>query len=286
MSERHDVRPELEVKLPSLGRAYQGQIPEGIMKVYALRTVDEKLLTGANKALDFENIVDTLLRRCTNLPEKMRPGTLYTGDRVFLLMMLRCVSYGANYTFKLTCPDCRASWSHTIDLTRDLEIREAAPDHQDPFTLDLPHSGDVIKLRLFRGDDEKAVFKFVDQSSKKVDLKQVGDPGYLYRMILHVVGVESVMDPEKSFDADTMTEPGQLFQAAQYYMESLTALDSVAIRDAIEDRTPGIILRLEPECPKCSLNFETAMPMEASFFRPRNTTGPRTQTRVVSHTTR
>jgi hypothetical protein len=75
-------RPGSDVLLPSRGLPYGDAIPEGRVTVYAMKTIDEKLFTGLNKRIDFENVIDTLIKRCTNIPKDFKPSDLYTGDRI------------------------------------------------------------------------------------------------------------------------------------------------------------------------------------------------------------
>jgi len=279
-------RTGTEVFLPSRGFPYGSLITNGRMEVYSMTTLEEKMFAGITKKIDFENVIDQLIRRCSSLPQNMRPGELYVGDRSYLMMNIRACSYGAKYGFSITCSKCNARWDHTMDVTEDLEIREASDGHEDPFKITLPHNGDEVTLRLFRGDDERSVIRFIDQSNRKVNVRQIGDPGYTHRLALHVVGVEVAKDPSKSFSAEVCKNPGSLIAEATVYIEGLSAIDSSLIREEIDNRTPGLILAMEVQCPKCPSIEEVGMPITADFFRAKSTGGLRTTTRVVSRSAR
>jgi len=240
-----------------------------------------------NKPIDIENVLDTLIRRCTSLPEKMRPGSLYAGDRLFLMMYIRAASYGKDYAFKASCPACRSRWDHKLDILEDLEVKEVGPNHEDPFKVELPVSGDIVTLKIFRGDDERAVIQFVEKQNKKVDVRQIGDPGYTFRLALHTVGVDSRSDPQSSFDEESCSnKPGALIALASRYIEKLTAQDSSTIREEIDERTPGILLRVDMECPRCGNEFTLAVPLEPSFFRSGTSSGSRSSAGTVSRPVR
>ena len=284
----NDQRAGSLVVLPSKGLDPKTKevIPRGEVTVYSMKTVDEKMFGGISKRIDFETVIDTLIRRCSNIPESVRPEDLYTGDRVFLMLNIRAASYGAQYSFEVQCPECRARWSHTMDLTKDLEILEAQNSHQDPFEVEMSN-GERVTLRLFRGSDEKAIIKYVDRQNKKVDIRTVGDPGYIYRLALHVVGVKSDDNPDHNFDEDICVQPGSLFANAQTYIEKLDARDSSVVREEIDNRTPGVKLLMDVECPKCRHEFDLALPMSADFFRASGTTsGLHSKSGVVPRSTR
>lgn len=282
-----DTRPGSVVQLPSKGKPYGGAIPNGNVTVFSMKTTEEKLFGGISKRMDFENVIDTLIRRCSNIPESLKSEELYIGDRVFLMLNIRAASYGANYTFQIQCPNCRARWDHTMDLTKDLDIRDLSEDWQDPFELELPQSRDVVSLRLFRGTDERAIITYVDRANKKVNLKTIGDPGYTYRLALHLVGMKSHSNPENNFDTDLCELPGSLFANAQAYIENLSAQDSSAVREEIDNRTPGVNLQMDVSCPKCAHDFELALPMSADFFRAsQSASGLRPRAGTVSRQTR
>ena len=268
--------------MPSKGKPYGDRIPHGLITVYSMTTQEEKLFAGISKKIDFENVIDALIKRCSGIPDSLRPGDLYVGDRVFLMMNIRAASYGAQYGFKVTCPECRARWDHDLDITKDLEVQEVSEDHQDPFEVELPMTHDLVALRLFRGDDERAIIQYVDRQNKRVNIRQIGDPGYTYRMSLHLMGVKSNSDPSTNFDIESCQEKPGAFQAlATEYIESLTAQDSSVIREEIDNRTPGLVLAMEMNCPKCDADFPLSLPLSADFFRAKSTSGPRTSARVV-----
>lgn len=272
-------RPGSSFNLPSLGKPYGDLLPGGKINIYAMKTTEEKLFAGLNKPGDFENVMDTLITRCTDLPKELKPSDLYTGDRTFLMMYIRAVSYGVVYGFEAHCTGCGQKWDHSIDITKDLEVKEVTPDWEDPFEIQLPYSGDRVKLRLFRGDDERRVIKFVDRSTRKVNIRNAGDPGYIYRMALHVIGVTSD-DPKRTFGGEDVDQ-AEILQDAQMWVEKLDAPDSSAIREELDIRTPGIILSVEYDCPKCGRDMTEPLPVSPSFFRSTPTSRVHTRSRAV-----
>lgn len=244
-----------------------------------MKTVDEKLFGGMTKRSDMETVVDQLIRRCSSLPKEFDPLDLYIGDRVFLMINIRAASYGTKYNFTSQCPSCNAKAPFEVDLTTDLEIQELQDDYDDPFTVTLPHSQDVVTMKLFRGREERRVIQFVEGLQKKGNVQQLGDPAYVYRLALHINSVESA-DEKRRVNPGS---PKDIMAQAIRYIENLDAPDSSAVREEIDSRTPGIILAVNLDCRSCGNNWDTSMPMSADFFRSKGRSGGHTAARTVSN---
>lgn len=256
-------RPGKNVILPSRGLGYEGKLPDGVCTVFAMKTIDEKLFAGINKRVDFEDVMDQLITRCTTIPKELSPKDLYLGDRLFLMMAIRMVSYGLNYSFQANCPSCNARQAYDVNLDDDLDIKFAEEtDFSDPFEVTLPYCGDKLMMRLFRGEDERKILKYSDQQLK--GKAALGDPAYVYRLALHITQVVSD-EAERSI----MPDPKGVINRAIRYVETLDAPDSSAIRDAIDKCTPGILMALNLSCRSCGNNFDLTLPMSGDFFRSR-----------------
>lgn len=272
-------RPGSDCILPSQGKPYGDLLPNGLITVYSMKTTEEKLFGGLSKKSDFENVIDTLISRCTSIPKDLKPSDLYTGDRVFLMMQIRAMSYGKDYGFRASCPECGTKWDHSVDLLTGLEIRELDDDWEDPFEIVLPHSGDIVNMRLFRGYHERRIIDYVDRQSRKVNIRTAGDPGYIYRLALHIVCVQS-KDPKRTFGDKSSNEAETIAQAIQY-VGGLDGPDSSAMREEIDARTPGLLLSVDINCPKCGSENNTPLPVTADFFRASSRPKAHTRTRNV-----
>lgn len=261
-------RPGKQVTLPSLGLPYEGKIPGGQCTVYSMKTVDEKLFAGINKRMDFEDVIDQLIARCTDIKD-LPPRELYLGDRLYLMMAIRMVSYGVNYAFQAGCPSCNARQQYDVNLESDLEVKFADEAvWADPVEVTLPYSGDKVSIRLFRGDDERKIIKYADQQLK--GKAALGDPAYVFRLALHVIQVVS-----NEAERTIMPDPKGVINKAIRYIENLDAPDSSAIRDAIEEHTPGLMMALNLSCRSCGNTYDLTLPMSGDFFRSRTSSGVR-----------
>lgn len=262
-------RPGKQVTLPSLGAPYEGKLPEGTCTVFAMKTIDEKLFAGINKRADFEDVIDQLITRCTSIPKELPPRELYLGDRLYLMMAIRMVSYGIQYAFQANCPSCNARQQYDVNLDSDLEVKyldEAV--WSDPFEVTLPHSGDKVHLRLFRGEDERKILQYTDKQLK--GKAAIGDPAYVFRLALHITQVVS-----NEADRTLLPDPKGIINKAIRYVENLDAPDSSAIREAIDEATPGMLMALNLSCRSCGNSFDLTLPMSGDFFRSRTTAGVR-----------
>jgi hypothetical protein len=246
----NDIRSlQFEIKLPSRGILYEGKIPDGILHLVPMTTKEEKALASVRGSSITP--VDTVLRNCiVDCP--IPPDELLTSDRFYILVRLRAESYGRNYDFLVKCPDCRTQFRHSIDLVDGLEIKYMDDDVSEPFIIDLPVSGAKLSCRLLRGKDEKAIIRYTEQVMSKSPLE--GDPSYTYRLAKHIVAID-----DKTVDVTT----------ALSFVESLTAKDSLKIRNTVDEKDSGVITDLTIDCPRCSSLIEMPLPFTAQFFRPR-----------------
>jgi rRNA maturation protein Nop10 len=239
----------LEMTLPSYGLMYDGAIPGGTVPYSPMTGKEEMLLAGGRGS-----VLDGILSACLSLPVGFKPSDLLVSDRFFAMLILRSVSYGEDYTFKVQCEDCDSKFKHTVRIPGDFDVKVLSEGVTEPFLVELPHSKKVVSFRLLRGTDELSIQKHTDrefQQNKKVE----GDPAYIFRLAKHIVAIddEEVKDIRK----------------AMTFVESLIGKDSVAFRNAIDEVDFGIDTTLKFECPRCGEENETVMPLNSEFFRPR-----------------
>lgn len=250
-----ETRPTYSMNLPSGGLLYAGKIPFGTIEYYPMTAREEKMLAGAKGSAG--SVLDLILKSCVKL-DGITVGELLTADRFFILLILRSTSYGSEYKFNMTCGACNQRFQHkvTLDDVDTFPIKTLDADATEPFEVTLPASQDVIKFRLLRGDDEKAIQKYADQAFSRGDT--AGDPTYTYRIARHVTAINST-----DYDVSRISEVNR-------YIEKLIGRDSVALRNAIEKADCGVDITIRMNCPKCDDFIEQSMPMTAEFFRPRD----------------
>lgn len=243
------------VTLPSRGYLYEGKLPEGKVKLRSTTAKEEKLLYGGRGAVGEK--INVLLSRCMDLPSGFTPTDMTLGDRMFCIIKIRMLSFGASYPIMARCADCQEQFRHEIDMT-DLEVTYYPEDEEfeEPFKVSLPMSGKTVGFRCLRGRDEDAIYKFEKQKKAK-GARQLEDDSYTYGMARRIVSI----DDEK---VDQM--------AALRFVESMVSKDSMEFRFATEEKDCGIDTELTIECPYCSFLNRLIMPFNDEFFRPKRRT--------------
>lgn len=242
---------EEEVYLPSRGIPYGDVLPEGKVCIRPMTLREEKLLLSMRK--DKLSILDEILENCL-LTKTMPLRDYLIGDKAYLMLILRVISYGKDYKFKFTCPspDCMKKFDHEITLPDSLRIISLDEGDTEPYDITLPKSKSVVSLRYLRGSDELELEK-IGLKAKKQDEDILGDMLVL-SMVRSIVAV----------DGKTMTVP-ELHE----FCENLVVADAGAIREAINKRQCGPMFDITVECPECQFELEANVSLTTDFFRPR-----------------
>jgi len=243
----NDRKSIIEVVLPSLGVPYRSggvdPFPGGGIRISAMTVAEEKMMS--QKGTDAARKIVNLISRVCDMP--IQPTQLLIADQFFLLMKIRSLSYGPNYTFKYRCDHCDHQWKHTVNLESDLRVSVVDEEWQEPFEVTLK-SGDSLTYRLLRSVDE------IELNNKKMKRGDNEDPSFvsmLARSILSINGTD-VISP----------------MTTEAWIEKMSVIDRAVLTKHIESNTPGYSGDLDIECPSCGNVHEAGLPMTADFFRP------------------
>lgn len=256
---------EFGITLPSRGLLYEGKLPEGKLTLKPLTTNEQSILynPGGDPVLKFDQIITNCV---VNSP--VRPEEFLLTDRLYIMVVLRTRSFGANYKFPLRCSACRQQYIQEIDLAKDLRVRvysanEGENDEntiiidssriKEPFLITLPISKDDIEFRLLRGKDEKIIAR----EAKRMLLQSIDptDPSYFMRLSLMIqkVNGEEINSIQKLI-----------------YVKKMDAGDVEHLNQEVEDVEPGIDMVITSICRACGFtDEEIGLPFTAEFFRPR-----------------
>lgn len=251
-----------DATLPSLGVPYEGRIPGGKVVVSPMTTREEKMLAsgGPDSGL---SLIDNLIKNCVHGPEDMSPDDYLVGDRMFLMMAIRSVSFGDEYEFTVNCASCKQPFRSTVMLPDDVEMIHLKEGFQEPFEVELPMSKLVLGLRLLRGKDEKDMARQQKRVYKRVDASKSGDPMYTYRMLKHI---EYVKVPGEEEPIETSDQIG--YDKVEKIFNELVVRDSMALRNALSENDCGVNTFQEFSCPQCRDVFTAPLPVDIEFFRP------------------
>jgi len=247
-----------EVKLPSLGRFYDGTDgpTNGIIHIRPMTGEEEQIL-ATPRFVKKGIAVNMIFSRC--IQEPIKPENLLSVDRTFLLIYLRGISYGTDYEVEIKDPESDRKFTTVIDLDT-LEIEPCPNDYGPELTDVLPKSGLTVNYRLSRGRDETALQEYRDKK-----LRQAGDSStddsLLYRTAMLVDDIQGVTDKNE----------------LNVLLKNLPIQDVSYLRNLVTEPPFGIDTKVTIISPISSDEFEIELPLEANFFFPRGKKKEKTQ---------
>lgn len=239
-----------DVILPTLGKLYLKNdgsqvFPSGSVRISPMTVAEEKML--AQKNSDSSRKVVTLLNRVADF-HGMDPTNLLVVDQFYLLMKVRALSYGSNYTFGYRCGECSHQFSHTINIETELTVDVVDEDWAEPFDVHLPVSNKSIAFRLPR------VFDEIELNKRKISRKDASsDPTFVAILARCIASV----------DGEAFTNP----RMAEGWLDKQAVRDREALTEALDAATPGYNTQIDITCPSCGYIHEEVLPMGADFFR-------------------
>lgn len=255
------LRPCTTVKLPSRGVLYTGELAKGVVDLSPMTMAEETLLASGSGGTEILPLVDEVLRRCITSPSHVDIREFISADKYFLLIMLRAVTFGSEYSFIWTCNNtvmsgsraelCGYENTQNVHIPEDFQVKTLDPADKEPYTLELPETKKVLSIKLLRGHDEIAI----DEYEKKL-AKQDKHKASVYSLVRQIV----VIDGNK---ITTETPQDRLIA----FVSSLPAKDIGALRDTVEFYTPGIDTSLKVQCQECGHEEEMDLPLSIDFFR-------------------
>ena len=251
-----------EVMLPSRGRFYNGSDgpTNGVLHVKKMTGKEEEIL--ATPRLVKKNLaLNMIFDKC--IQEKYKSENFLAEDRTYLLIYLRGISYSEIYDVEIKCPECDRTFSTEINL--DEFMVDSCPDNfsMDSLNGTLPKSGYNFTYRLPRGSDEREIQSYKEFKSKggfQTD-SDAPDDSLHFRTALLVNDIEG------------LTEKNEL----KILIEKLPIGDVNYLRNTINNPPFGVDTKTLLECSACQAEFHTDLPLEASFFFPKDQKKNQTQ---------
>jgi hypothetical protein len=268
------IMPWEIIKLPSLGKFYDGAVPDGKVEVRPMGLQEEKILSTQRLAQSGQSI-DRLFSSCVKFPNpNFDPLNLIQGDRTFLLYYIRGITHGNLYEFGVECANeaCKRFSMHTYDLNNlssTIKYPDPESDEDEPFKVVLPYLSEFtnrefyVKVRYIRGYDAQTLIsrnKLANQIHSEA--RNAGPKSRAEKAItidqtleenLNLVIVEAM-------DSVDQTKINAL-------VSKMHARDSATIREVLQD-APGIDASVEVTCPECEKDMKMELPITENFFRP------------------
>ena len=233
----HDV-----VQLPTKGLFYKSK--KKTIKVGYLTASDENLLVNSRNSN--QNIILNLLRNKI-YEHDIRPEELMESDVEAILIFLRNTAFGPEYTLSVTDPKTDKTFETTISLDElDIIKNEYNPDEDGTFTIKLPRSGDIVKVRPLS----------IGETSELETMAQSYPQGRVAPVVTWrlVKMIESINGNE---DKGTIAT----------YVEQMPIMDSKYIRNFVKDNVPSLDLKRTVRTPSGEL-VTISVAFGVDFFRP------------------
>lgn len=231
----HDI-----VQLPSEGLFYKNK--KKAVKVGYLTAADENILMGGGNDLTY-----TLLRNKLYEPD-MKIDDMLEGDVEAILVFLRNTGFGPEVELNLTDPQTRKPFKTTVVLDQLSIIKGTAPSEDGTFTVKLPKSEAVIKLKPM-------TYGEINEIQKMIDSYPAGRtaPRVTWRLNKEIVEVNG--NPDKAEIAK--------------FVESMPIGDSKFIRQFMNENEPRLDMTREAIAPsgeKLTVNVGFGVEFFRAFF--------------------
>lgn len=271
----NDFLPWEEIQLPSKGYFYDNKLPDGMVRVKPMGIHADKILATQRIAASGQSL-DYLFEHCVQLTEDMDPSELLTGDRMYLLYVLRGITHGNEYEFVLKCPNCEETSAHKYDLNELAStIRWAKETDEEPFKVKLPYMSSVlkrnvwVKVRFIRGKDTQTMMSR-KKFSKRVKSVTQGTTSMVKtrKDELNDMVERNLAQVIVAFGGDGID--GEVTDKARIkgLVDRMHAKDTGTIREELRTKSPGIDSTIAAECTNCGHSMTTQLPITESFFRP------------------
>lgn len=230
--------------LPSGGKFYQDAEDEdlrnGIIKLYPFSIADEEIITNKTYLKNgtmFRVLFDTCM--ASNYDAKK----LLQFDALYIMYVLRQISYGDDYNFSVKCEQCEEEFDWSMNIS-DIEWAELPEDTVDEREIELPISHYTVTMSLMRLglEEQQEVIKKKYQCSEKVAI-----------LISNTTSIKDENGEELN-PADW----------ADFYAE-LPTKDRNVINKSFEGtkQEPKITIN----CPNCGSEITFNVPISEDFFR-------------------
>lgn len=238
---------DYQVKLPSNGIPYKDLddgLANGEITIRPMSLADEEILgnkTYSKNGTIFSKLLDSCIVNDVNV-KKLIPYDVF-----YLLYYLRKITYGEDYKFEITCPECGKKYEKTIDIS-EVEWEEIEDKTvRGVKTIKLPVSKFTLTIEAPTLGNEEEVVKISKKFEDSSDT-----------ILNYVVRTRELLDDNG--------EPVNPDDYADFF-EALPGKDRAEITKAfekIEDLTVPVV---KMSCPKCSAEDEASIPFTKDFFR-------------------
>jgi len=214
-------------------------LPSGREATIREMTATEEGYLASPKLMKSGEAFEKILRNCI-VEKDIDLDDMLVGDRYYLMLAIRRLTFGDDYDFKVRCSSCGQTSTLSVNLA-ELPVKNLDGNVDTTHTITLPRTGKKITFRLLRGRDEKKIATTLRKN-----------PQELIRLSLYLHTV--------AIDGDE--------NVSEKFFETLPGADSLHYRRKIDEVTCGVDTTVEATCPECDNEFEVQLPISENFFFP------------------
>ena len=229
------------IHLPSNGKMYD--LNE--LTIQEMTVAEEKFFLGSNGSKS----ITSVLKKCVVDGDKIDFDNLIEADRFYILVRIRCLTYGEDYDVNLRCSHCSKEFEHTIKLS-ELEVEELDDTFHDHWEFQLPVCKDTITMTIPKVRENLENDRLAKRKAEKFHLN-LDEVRYVFGMML---GIEKVNGMDML--------PDELYS----YVSNLSGRDSASLRKEMSKIKVGYETNLETDCPHCGETFKFSLPLSVNFF--------------------
>lgn len=245
--------PTSLVPLPSKGLVYPSDHPlhmQTDVEIRGMTTREEDILMS--RALIRKGTVITELIKSCMITPNVDVTSLVGGDRNALMVAVRVLGYGADYSGNVDCPACQVKNQITVDLN-SLEIKDLGQEPvnvgENQFEFTLPVGKQKIVYKLLTGKEEEEIMASLE-AKKKRGIQN--DNVITTRLQYSIVSINGISDKSKLTN----------------FIGVMPARDSNALRAHMDKIEPGVNMRFDFECKSCGHVEVMPLPLGPTFFWP------------------
>lgn len=181
-------------------------------------------------------------------------------DRNFLIIAMRRVSLGDEFTMEVTCSRCGKEQSIMLDLST-LEIKQMEDPMRREFDLNLP-SGRAVSWKVMTGEEEDVLAKIREATNKDL---------LTYATLVRITSLDGspLTVGNRITDARGKVSLDKAGRSAFAVVKKLSARDRNALRVEFQNKEGGVDTEVEYVCDKCSMKVKAEFdPAQIGFFFP------------------
>lgn len=245
-----NVRIVENLCLPSKGLVYEEEVNPDI-ELSSMKTKHEMMRLSATE--ESQKIMAQIIDDCLVSDMGISSYDLCLGDFQYLLYKLRVVTFGPEYEMQCRCPYC--GFENVVTLNIDeLPVKEYSEDIADLLELDLPMSGNHIRLTMQTPRMLDRINTRVKEHNKR--RRNTSENATVLYSIMSII--EKIDDEE----------PDGL--KLEQWVRDLPMADTNAILYRIDEinNSMGIDVDSLETCSVCGSTFMTPFRVNSTFFRP------------------